>query len=121
MTESHETQSIRITCAPGLVDYLRREVEELGYTVDSSRLTGLEITAGIHDAMRLNLYLRTAFNVLVPIDAFTCTNPDELYGHVRALPWEDMISTDEYLSVVSSVNTPTINDWRFASLKVKDA
>ena len=121
MTESHETQSIRITCAPGLVDFLRREVEELGYTVDSSRLTGLEITAGIHDAMRLNLFLRTAFNVLVPIDAFTCTNPDELYGHVRALLWEEMISTDEYLSVVSSVNTPTINDWRFASLKVKDA
>jgi len=121
MTGFHEPQAIRITCAPGLVDYLRREVEELGYTVDSSRPTGLEITAGMHDAMRLNLFLRTAFNVLVLIDTFTCADPDELYGHVRALRWEEMISPDEYLSVVSSVNTPTINDWRFASLKVKDA
>ncbi len=121
MTDSHAPQAIRITCAPGLVDYLRREVEELGYTVDSSRSTGLEITAGMHDAMRLNLFLRTAFNVLVLIDAFTCADPEELYGHVRALRWEEMISPDEYLSVVSSVNTPTINDWRFASLKVKDA
>jgi len=117
----HGPHTIRITCAPGLVDYLRREVEELGYTVDSSRPIGLVITAGIHDAMRLNLFLRTAFNVLVLIDAFVCPDPDELYGHVHDLPWEEMISPDEYLSVVSSVNTPTITDWRFASLKVKDA
>ncbi len=121
MTDSHEPQVIRVTCAPGLVDYLRREVEELGYTVDSSRPTGLEITAGMHDAMRLNLFLRTAFNVLVLIDIFPCANPDALYKNVRALPWDEMISPDEYLSVVSSVNTPTITDWRFASLKVKDA
>jgi len=121
MIDSQKPQTIRITCAPGLVDYLRREVGELGYTVDSSRPIDLVITAGMHDAMRLNLFLRTAFNVLVLIDTFTCADPDELYGHVRALRWEEMISPDEYLSVVSSVNTPTISDWRFASLKVKDA
>jgi putative N6-adenine-specific DNA methylase len=121
MMDFHDPQTIRITCAPGLVDYLRREVEELGYTVDSSRPTGLVITAGMHDTMRLNLFLRTAFNVLVLIDTFTCADPDELYEHVHALRWEEMISPEEYLSVVSSVNTPTITDWRFASLKVKDA
>ncbi len=114
-------QTIRITCAPGLVGYLQSEVEWLGYTVNSSRPTGLEITATMQDAMRLNLFLRTAFNVLVLIDTFTCANPDELYNRVKALRWEDMITPDEYLSVVSSVNTPTIRDWRFASLKVKDA
>ncbi|MFQ5492195.1 MAG: class I SAM-dependent RNA methyltransferase [Phycisphaerae bacterium] len=121
MTESLKPQSIRITCAPGLVGYLRGEVQALGYTVDAARTTSLDITANLHDAMRLNLFLRTAFNVLVLIDKFICPHPNELYKHVRALPWEDMISPDEYLSVVSSVNTPTINDWRFASLKVKDA
>ncbi len=121
MTDFDEPQSIRITCAPGLVDYLRREVEALGYTIDSSRPTAVEITAGMGDAMRLNLFLRTAFNVLIQLDSFTCTNPDELYARVRALPWEEMISPDENLREVSSVNTPTITDWRFASLKVKDA
>ena len=121
MTDFQEPRTIRITCAPGLIDYLRREVEALGYTVDSSWATGLEITAGMPDAMRLNLFLRTAFNVLVLIDTFTCVDPDALYAHVRGLRWDEMISPDEYLSVVSSVNTPTINDWRFANLKVKDA
>ena len=121
MTDLTEPQLLRITCAPGLIDYLRREVEELGYTVDSARPMGLELTADLRDAMRLNLFLRTAFNVLALIDGFTCCDPDELYERVRDLPWEEMIAPDEYLSVVSSVNTPTITDWRFASLKVKDA
>jgi putative N6-adenine-specific DNA methylase len=121
MTNFDEPQTIRITCAPGLIDYLRHEVEALGYTVDSHRPTGLEITAGMQDAMRLNLFLRTAFNVLFLIDTFTCADPDALYEHVRTLPWEKMIAPDEYLSVISSVNTPTINDWRFASVKIKDA
>ena len=121
MTDLTEPQLLRITCAPGLIDYLRREVEELGYTVDSARPMGLELTADLRDAMRLNLFLRTAFNVLALIDGFTCCDPNELYERVRDLPWEEMIAPDEYLSVVSSVNTPTITDWRFASLKVKDA
>ncbi len=121
MSSFHGLQHIRITCAPGMVEYLLREVEELGYKVDSSRATGLEITASMDDAMRLNLFLRTAFNVLVRIDKFTCADPDVLYRRVLALPWHEMISPDEYLSVVSTVNTPTIDDQRFASLKVKDA
>ena len=114
-------RKIRVTCATGLVEYLKREVETLGYTVDSSRPTGLEITAGMHDAMRLNLFLRTGFNVLFLIDSFSCDDPETLYRNTHAIAWEEMISPDEYLSVVSSVNTPTISDWRFASLKVKDA
>jgi len=117
----HEQQTIRITCLRGLVGYLQREVEALGYAVNTSWATGLEITAGMHDAMRLNLFLRAGLNVLCLIDGFTCRDPDELYRRTNALAWEEMISPDEYLSVVSSVNTPTITDHRFASLKVKDA
>ncbi len=117
----HKPGTIRVTCAPGLVDYLRREVEDLGYRVNSSQLTSLEMTGTTRDAMRLNLFLRTGFNVLHLVAKFRCASPDELYKRTNALPWDEMISPDEYLSVVSSVNTPTINNWRFASLKVKDA
>lgn len=112
---------IRITCAPGLAGYLQQEVEDLGHVVDSVQKTHIEITATPRDALRLNLMLRTAFNVLILLDDFMCADAEELYDRTAALPWEDMISPDEYLSVVSSVNTPTITDWRYASLKVKDA
>lgn len=121
MMDVEERKTIRVTCAPRLVGYLQKELEVLGYTVDSTDRTSIELTATMRDAMRLNLFLRTAFNVLWPIHTFKCSGPDELYKHANALPWEEMISPDEYLSVVSSVNTPTIRDWRFASLKLKDA
>lgn len=121
MVDRHAPQRIRITCAKGLVAFLQREVEALGYVVDSARPTGVETTGGMYDAMRLNLFLRTGLNVLYLVGSFPCTDPEMLYAETAAIAWEEMISPDEYLSVVSSVNTPTIRDWRFASLKVKDA
>lgn len=121
MIDLDSSQTIRITCARGLAEYLKREVEALGYAVSDAQQTHLEIAAGLQDAMRLNLFLRTAMNVLVLISDFECPDADGLYKKINALPWEDMISPDEYLSVVSNVNTPAINDWRFAALKTKDA
>jgi len=121
MTDTPERKAIRVTCAPRLLDYLRKEVETLGYTVNTAERTGLDFNGTMHDAMRVNLFLRTAFNVLWPIHSFKCADPQELYRQANAIAWEEMISPDEYLSVVSSVNTPTIRDWRFASLKLKDA
>ena len=116
-----EPKTTRITCSRGLVDYLTQELADLGFPVSSSWATGVEITATPRDAMRLNLRLRTGFNVLQLIGAFTCNDADGLYAATNDLPWETMISPDEYLSVVASVNTPSINDWRFAGLTVKDA
>jgi len=121
MMDLDETKTIRITCAPRLVGYLAQEVEALGYSITSSHLTGLELSATLRDAMRLNLFVRTGLNVLCLIDDFACEDSDALYRATNALAWEEMIDPDEYVSVVSSVNTPTINDWRFASLKAKDA
>ncbi len=116
-----ERRRIRITCAKGLSEYLQQEVEQLGYGVTSSRPTGVEIEASMVDAFRLNLFLRTGMNVLFLIDSFDCRGPEELYDRTSDIAWEDIVAPDEYLSVVSNVNTPTITDWRFASLKVKDA
>ena len=116
-----QTGNILITCSPGLVDYARREVEDLGYQCFESHKTGLELEADQFDAMRLNLHLRTAYNVLFLLKRFECSSPDELYRNVAEIPWEDMICPDEYLSVVSRVNTGHVNNSMFASLKVKDA
>jgi len=71
--------------------------------------------------MKLNLMLRTGVNVLYLLKQFSCKTPDELYRAVVSLPWEDYISPSEYLSVVSRVKTPAINNSVFASQKVKDA
>ena len=116
-----QKSTILITCSTGLVDYVRREVEDLGYQSGDSHKTGLEVEGDHYDAMRLNLYLRTAHNVLFLLKQFKCDGPDELYRNVRKLPWEDIISPQEYVSVVGRVNTALVGNSMYANLKVKDA
>ncbi|MHC4625583.1 MAG: THUMP domain-containing class I SAM-dependent RNA methyltransferase [Planctomycetota bacterium] len=119
--DPRQQSTILITCSAGLVDYVRREIEDLGYECGESHKTGLELQADQYDAMRLNLHLRTAYNVLFLLKQFKCSSPDELYRNVAELDWEGMICPDEYLSVVSRVNTRYVSNSMFASLKVKDA
>ena len=93
----------------------------MGHTVESMHPGGVEIKGSLVDAIRLNLYLRTAYNVLYLLKQFTCDSPDKLYKAVASIGWEDIIPSDEYLSVVSRVDTSSIDNTMFASLKVKDA
>ncbi len=113
--------TILITCSAGLVDYVRQEVEALGYQGGDCHKTGLELQGDLYDAMRLNLHLRTAYNVLFLLKQFKCYSPDELYRNVKDLPWEDIISPAEYLSVVGRINTEHVKNSMYANLKVKDA
>lgn len=113
--------SILITTPKGLASFLAEEVKALGFPVLWTGLTGIETEGNYNDTYRLNLWLRTAHHVLYLIKYFRCTNPDELYKNVNAVPWETMLSPDTYFSVVSHVEHPTIRDSRFANLKCKDA
>lgn len=113
--------TILITCAKGLVPYLKNEVERLSFCVDSCHATGVTITASLHDALTLNLFLRTAYNVLYLLRKFSAATPEELYREVSCIPWEDIIDPDEYISVVSQTDTPAIRNSVFASQTVKDS
>lgn len=109
-----------VTCSPGLAEYLRAEIESLGYTVTSTGTVDAELEGDLYDTMRLNLYLRTAYNVLYLLRSFPCDTPDELYRKVRQMPWEELIDPTEYVSVVTRVDTPTIDNTMFAAVRVKD-
>ena len=119
--ELKQEGTILITCSAGLVDYIRQEIKALGYEGGDYHKTGLELQGDLCDAMRLNLHLRTAYNVLFLLKQFKCYCPDELYRNVKDLPWEDIISPAEYLSVVGRINTKYVKNSMYANLKVKDA
>lgn len=110
-----------ITCAPSLSEWLQKEIEALGHKVLLVRKTGIEIEGTLADSMRLNLWLRTAFAVLYMLDEFECRDPEALYRAAVKLPWENIIPADEYISIVSYVDNPTINNSMFPNLKLKDA
>ena len=115
------SSTILITCGRDLVPWLEQEVRALGFTPDSTHKTSLTLTGTLADCMRLNLCLRTAFEVLYLLDEFPCRDGDDLYRRVVRMPWDEWISPDEYLTVTTRVDTLTVNNSMFPSLKVKDA
>ena len=64
---------IVITCHKWLSPALATEVISLGFNIDRSFQTGVEITGTINDCIRLNLNLRTASQVLYSIKTFNCS------------------------------------------------
>lgn len=112
---------ILITCARGISPFLKNEVEQLAFSVESSHDTGVVIRSRFIDTYKLNLELRTAFNVLFLLKEFRCVSPDDLYNKTHQLPWEDIIPENEYISVVSQVSNPKIKNSMFSNQKLKDA
>ena len=115
------TSKILITCARGISPFLEAEARALGCSVRSAHDTGIVITAKYRQTYALNLKLRTAYNVLFLLEEFKCAGPDDLYNETYAIEWENIIPTDEYISVVSQVDNPTIKNSMFANQKLKDA
>lgn len=117
----NKPETLVITCAKGVVPYLKLELEQLGYDLKISSETSIEITASLYDAMRLNLLLRSAVSVLWLLKHFSCSDPDKLYKEINAFPWENIILPTEYITIVSHVNTASINNSIFVNQRAKDA
>ncbi|MEW5744223.1 MAG: class I SAM-dependent RNA methyltransferase [Nitrospirota bacterium] len=112
---------ILVTCAKGVTPFLAEELQQLGFPVLSEAVAGVGTEGAFEDTYRLNLLLRTGHRVLFLIKKFIARDADELYQAVSAIPWEDYIDEDGYISVTSSVDNPTIRDSRFPNMKCKDA
>ena len=79
------------------------------------------VKGSIRDVFKLNLYVRTAHRVLVPLLRATCRHVRELYSLVGSIDWENLIESDGYFSVSSIVRNNTVRDTRLPSLVTKDA
>ena len=93
----------------------------MGLPILSEGVAHVETEGTMFDAMRLNLLIRTGHRVLFLLETFNAKNPDGLYEKISRIQWEDYIPEDGYICVTSTVETPTIQDSRFANLKCKDA
>ncbi|MBE7176894.1 MAG: class I SAM-dependent RNA methyltransferase [Mucilaginibacter polytrichastri] len=116
----HTTSAIVVTCLGRLSVYVESEIGSLGYSTASRFTGGVHLSGTLNDAIRLNLNLRCASQVLYRIGAFKARDPEELYKGVNAIAWEDIIPLNGYFSVTSNVDNPHIRTPLFANVKVKD-
>ena len=112
---------IIISCAKQLSCWTKLEVEKLGYKPIEVTENTVVVRGEMRDVMRLNLWLRTAHRVLVPLLRTNCRNIRELYQAANSIDWENLLEPDGYFSVSSIVHNYTIRDSRLPSLYTKDA
>jgi 23S rRNA G2445 N2-methylase RlmL len=112
---------IVVTAPPRIVPFLAQEIRALGYPVVAEAAMSVETEGAIEDAMRMNLWLRTAHRVHWPLAEFHAGGPQDLYDGVYRFPWESLLDPGGYVSVHSAVDHPSIRDTRFANQRTKDA
>lgn len=111
-----------VTCPKRMTQYVRQELQELGYPVLYESLAGVFTEGTLHDTMILNLHMRTASRVLLLVKECECDTPSDLYYHTSKVAWETIIPRQNgYVSVISAVDTPSIDNTQFANVKCKDA
>jgi 23S rRNA (guanine2445-N2)-methyltransferase / 23S rRNA (guanine2069-N7)-methyltransferase len=116
-----DTYPLIISCARGLVPQTSAELTQMGYSIVDITETYAVIRGNMRDMMRLNLQLRTAHRVLVPLIRTSCRHLRELYDAAYSVDWENLLEADGYFTVNSIVRNDTIQDTRMPSLKTKDA
>ena len=93
----------------------------MGFEVVEEGIKGILTSGSYSDTLKLNLHLRTANKILFMVNDFPANDADELYKGTSAMEWENLIPSDGYFSVDSSIKHPGINDSRYPNLKLKDA
>ena len=112
---------IIISCAKELSRWTEMEIREMGYEPIEVTENTVVIRGAMRDVLKLNLHLRTAHRVLVPLLRTTCRNIRDLYEAAYSIDWENLLEADGYFSVSSIVHNYTIRDTRLPSLYTKDA
>ena len=112
---------IIISCAKELSRWTEKEAVAMGYGIVEATANTVVVRGAMRDVMRLNLELRTAHRVLVPLLRAFCANIRDLYRLAYSIDWENQLEADGYFSVSSVVHNRTVRDTRLPSLYVKDA
>ena len=112
---------IIVSCAKELSRWTELEVRDLGYKPIEVTENTVVVRGAMRDVMKLNLHLRTAHRVLVPLLRADCRNIRDLYELAVSIDWENLLEADGYFSVSSIVHNFTIRDTRLPSLYTKDA
>lgn len=121
MPSWNQPSNIVVACARGLAPYAAQELTQLGYTIIDASETMVTLRGTLLDAMRLNLWLRSAHRVLWPLVATRGRNLDELYAVVKNIAWEEWLDPAGYFTVNTAVWNESVRDTRMPSLRTKDA
>ncbi len=110
-----------VTTPKGMESLLAAELRQLGIGDVRPSGAGVGCRATLEQALRICLWSRLASRVLLALDSFRASSPEELYAGVRAVDWSEHLSETGTLAVDCHVRDSKITHSRYAALTVKDA
>ncbi len=116
-----DKKNLFISCIPGLEEALGKEVEGLGFTYTKGRAGVFVPYTGMEDVYRLNLNLRIASRVLLPLAEFRCRDKNDLYKGALAVNWYPYFKKMPTFAIDSFVMHRNLTNSLFAAQTVKDA
>ena len=90
------------TATFGLEAVVRREIEALGYRIIKTEDGKVTYMGDERAIVRSNLWLRTAYRVLLKMAEFSAVEFEELFQQTKGLPWEQLIPLDGRFTVTGT-------------------
>lgn len=109
------------TVARGLEDIAAKELENLGAINVTTDFTGVNFEGDKSLLYRVNLWGRTIFRVLKPIQYIKSYNAEELYKNVKNIDWEEYLTLDRTFAVRCTGGNENLNHTHFSALGIKNA
>jgi 23S rRNA G2445 N2-methylase RlmL len=113
--------SFFVTCAPGIEPLLHAEIRALRLAKAERQVGGVYFEGDAVDAMRANLWLRTAVRVLQRVARFEAADADRLYAGVQSVDWRRFLRADGSLVVDARSRESALDHTLFVAQRVKDA
>ncbi len=105
----------------GLEEVLAKELTALGANNIEIGRRMVSFTGDQKMMYKANFCLRTAIRILKPIKTFTAKSADEVYEAVKAINWDEYLTTKSSFAVDAVVFSDEFRHSKFVAYKVKDA
>lgn len=105
----------------GLEEILAAELDNAGIKECEIQNRAVKCEINKKELYRLNLSLRTALRILIPLFEFDAWKEDQFYKRAKSFDWAELIPLDKTFAIESVVNSRWFKHSKYASLKLKDA
>jgi putative N6-adenine-specific DNA methylase len=121
MIELGKNQSLTATCARGLEKVLAEELRDLGIEAVAPDRGSVLFSGDLRTVYDVNLRLRTAMRVLVPLVRGEVRSRENLYELAASVAWEEVFTEGQTFAVEAVGRHRTFRNTTFGGQVVKDA
>lgn len=96
------------SCAAGIESLVKKELIDLGYTVESHN-GYVKFRGDLIDIIKTNIWLRTADRIKILLREDVITEFAQLYDLINAMSWEDLLPLDAQIIVTGKSKKSTLH------------